>query len=286
MSLFRVRLRILTISMALIVILTSCSSTRLIYTLAGEFIKEEISYFLDLDEIEEGLLSQQVTEMVAWHRTTMLPIYAAYLTDIADMLAAGRDNADDIARVLADGRSLIEKTVRGLTPRVSEVLVQHMTADDITFMEKRMAARRQQRMAELLKSDASRYEDRLKQMTTNFERFFGELTNGQVNLLESYARATLGDAMIRLRNRTKRQTAFLAFFRTQPTKVALTAYINKLLLRGYEITDPEHEAFSEASLARFRQLLVKMLAVSSLAQRQTIIRNVRSYAEDFKSVSG
>ena len=74
------------ILVGLIFFLTTCSSTRLIYTFVDKFIKDEISYFLYLDEEEEVLLNQQVTQMVEWHRSSMLPRYATYITDIVNML--------------------------------------------------------------------------------------------------------------------------------------------------------------------------------------------------------
>ena len=62
----------------LIFLLATCSSTRLIYTFVDEFIKDEISYFLDLDDNEKVLLNQQVSEMVTWHRTAMLSKYSKF----------------------------------------------------------------------------------------------------------------------------------------------------------------------------------------------------------------
>ena len=277
--------RKIAILLVLIAVLEGCSSTRLIYAFAGGFIQDEVAYFLDLDEEEDAFLTQQVTEMVAWHRRTVLPNYAAYLTDVANKLAAGQYGAADIAEVLAAGQSLIEKTVTGLTPYASKILVRHMTVDDIAFMEEKMAVRRQERLDEISKPEDTRYADRIDRLKTNFERFFGDLTDGQVTLLEAHARATLGDPSVRLRNRTLRQRAFVGFLKTQPVEAALTVYLDKLLLRHHEITDPDYKAFSKASYDRFSKLLVSMLAISPPAQRETIIVTLRDYAEDFKSVS-
>lgn len=279
------RLRRISILVVLVTILAACSSTRLIYSLAAEFIHDEIAYFLDLDEEEDVFLGRQVSEIVAWHRTTILPNYATYLTNMADKLAANQYGAADIAMALADGRSLVEETVTGLTSRASKVLVRHMTADNIAFMEKKMAVRLQERLAGLSEPEDTRYADRLDRLKSNFERFFGELTEAQLALLKAHARATLGDARVRLRNIIQRQKVFLAFLKTQPAEASLTAYLNRLLLRGHEITDPGYQAFSKTSFNRFRTLLVNMVVISSPAQRKTIIATLRTYAQDFKAVS-
>ncbi len=279
------QLRKIAILVVLIAVVGGCSSTRLIYAFASGFIQDEVAYFLDLDEEEGAFLGQQVAEMVAWHKKTVLPNYAAFLNDMANKLDEGQYGAADIAEVLAAGQSLIEETVTGLTPHASKVLVRHMTGDDIAFMEEKMAVRRQERLDEISKPEDIRYADRIDRLKTNFERFFGDLTDGQVTLLEAHALATLGDPRVRLRNRTLLQRAFVAFLKTQPVEAALTAHLNKLLLRGYEITNPDYKAFSKASFERFSKLLVSMLAISLPAQRETIIVTLRDYAEDFKSVS-
>ena len=270
----------------LISLLTSCSSTRFIYTFVDEFIKDEITYFLKLDEDEKVLLNKQVSEMVNWHRTSILPKYADYLNNIADKLENDEYDANDINKLLDDGRFLIEETVIGLVPYASKFLINHQTSESIDYMEKKMLNRRQERMIELSKSEDILLKERLERLTSSFERFFGDLKDSQLTILETHARLTLNESRIRLHNRTLRQKVFIRFLRTQPTEVQLSNYLNTLLLKGYVITNPSYQAFSEDSLNRFQFLLVSLLATSNLTQRETIINKLRDYAKDFKTVSG
>ena len=137
----------------LISLLTTCSSTRFIYTFVDEFIKDEITYFLKLDEDEKVLLNKQVSEMVNWHRTSMLPRYSDYLNNIANKLENDEYSANDISKLMANGRFLIEETVIGLVPYASKFLINHQTSESIDYMEKRMLNRRQERIIELSKSE-------------------------------------------------------------------------------------------------------------------------------------
>ena len=270
----------------LIFLLTTCSSTRLIYTFMDEFIKDEVSYFLDLNDNEKVLLNQRVSEMVTWHRTSMLPKYSEFLYNIADNLEDDQYSAVEVKKLLENGRFLIEETVIGITPYVSKFLIQHQTVENIIFIENSMLSRRQERTIELSKNKDVLYEKRFKRLISNFERFFGDLNDSQKNILEVYARETFNDSRVRLHNRTLRQKVFIKFLQTEPTEVELTNFLNKLLLEGHMITNPSYETFSEISVKKFRILLVKMLAKSSIIQRQTIITKLRNYAEDFKIVSG
>tara|TARA_B100000963_G_scaffold276526_1_gene244842 strand:+ start:475 stop:1341 length:867 start_codon:yes stop_codon:yes gene_type:complete len=276
----------LAILVIIISFLKACSSTRIIYTFVENYIKDEIIFFFYLSEEEEILLSQHVSELVAWHRTSMLPMYSLYLNNIADKLQDGQYGADDIEGVLVDGQTLVEKTVIGLTPYASRFLINYLTDDDIEFMEKRMLKRRQERIEELSKPEKILYKQRLDRLTSNFERFLGNLTDAQVFLLEAYTRETLNDSKTRLHNRTLRQKAFVRYLRTQPNTSELVEYMNKLLLRGHLITNPSFKAFSIVWLERFRDLLINILAISSKSQRDKIIRKLRDYAYDFQTISG
>ena len=267
------------------ILLTACSSTRFIYSFIDDFIQDEITYFLDLNEKEELLLSQEVSEMVNWHRTSMLPRYATYLINVADKIEKKEYESADINKLLENARFLIEQTISGLIPYASKFLINYLTNEDIEFMEKRMLIRQQERITELSKSEDILYKERLKRLTLNFERFFGELNDSQKTQLEAHTSQTLGESRVRLHNRTLRQKVFIRFLKTQPTETVLIAFTEKLLIRGHLITNPSYEDFSATSLKRFEILLVNMLSVSSEVQLKTIIDNLRAYASDFEAVS-
>ncbi len=269
----------------LVVFLTACSSTRLIYSFADEFIKNEVTFFFNLDEKQKVLMNQQISNMVNWHRTTMMPKYASYLTDIANKIEVRQYDDIDISNLLANGRSLIENTVTGLTPYASKFLIRHQNLESIKYLKKKMENRRQERLAELSKPKNILYEKRLKQLTSNFERFLGDLSKQQITLIEDYAEVTLADSMIRLRNRAHRQKVFLEFIAAQPTEQELTDYLNKLILRGYTITNPNYQAFSDAWLKRFQALIMNMLAITSREQRIKVINKLREYSRDFNAIS-
>ena len=268
-----------------IILVTACSSTRLIYSFTDKFIKDEINYFLYLDEEEQLLMNQQVSEMINWHRTSMMPSYASYLDNIADTLEVGEYDANKITIIIDEGRTLIEDTVIGLTPYASRFLIRINNDGAIEFMKKQMLMRQQERIIKLSEPREIRYKDRFDKLSKNFKRFFGDLTNAQIEMLETHSHETLNDARVRLHNRTLRQKVFVRFMKSQPNEAELNAYLNKLLIRGHEIINPNYEDFSQASLSRFKMLLIKMLAISSDKQRNVMIDKLRSYAREFNTIS-
>ena len=267
------------------VLLVSCSSTQLIYSIADKFIQDEVEYFLNLNEKERVILNQKISEIVIWHRKSMLPKYSNYLVDISNKLEIGDYDTSNINKAVRNARFLIEETVTGLTPFASQILMRHRNLEAVKFIEKKMEMRRQERLEELSQPKDMLYKERLERLLSSFERFMSSLNKEQVKLLKAHASATLLDNSIRLKNRTMRQKVFIEFLKTQPDEEELTAYLNKLLLRGYEITNPTYQDFLEASLERFEFLLGDMLAVSTELQKKKIVKKLRSYSEDFKTVS-
>ncbi len=265
--------------------LTNCSNTRLVYNLAEEFINKEVNYFINVDEKEEIILKKKVTLMVTWHRETMLPIYADYLINIADEIQLNSNNSIYVLKAIDNARFLIEETVIGLTPYISKYLIRHQTADAVEFIKKKIEIRREERLKELDKVNNVLYKKRVKKIKSNFERFFGEITDEQFKLIQDYSRITLSDSKTRLNNRIMKQNAFIQFLKTKPNEEELTIFLNRLLLRGHEIVNPDHLVFSKVWLDRFVELLENMLKISSKKQQEKIITKLRNYAEDFSSTS-
>jgi len=285
MKLFKIYLRKISITIYLFVFLVGCSSTRFIYSLADEFIQDEITYFLKLDEDDEVFLTQQISAMVEWHRVYMLPNYAKYITNISDKLEVKQYGVADITEIFENGKFLIDETVSGLIPFVAQFLVRHNAPKNIKFIQKKMFERQKKRLTELSQPADLLYKERLERLKSNFEKFLGKLSDKQVILLEAYVNETRGNAKIRLLNLTKRQKVFVSFLDTKPSEVELTIYLNKLLLNGHEITNPTYRVFQETSRKRFQQLILDILSNTSITQRNIMIKKLRKYAKDFKAVS-
>ncbi len=279
-------LKNLLILIVFINLVVSCSSTRIVYSLAEEFIVNEINYFLNVDKNDKIFLDQQVREMIDWHRTIMLPMYSIYLRDIADKILMGQYYTNDVKKVIINGRSLFEETVTGMTPYASKFLIRYQNPQSIEYMKQKMQKRRNKRLKELSESEEILFEKRLDKLISNFERFLGSLTDAQLNLLKDHSYLTLNDSKIRLHNRTQRQKLFIDFLENKPAEQELKVYLDKLLLQDSSITDPDQLAFSEISLDRFQKLIVEMLSISTSSQRETIIRKLLNYAKDFETISG
>ena len=265
--------------------LAACSSLKIMYDFADDYIKQEAKFFLKFDEQGEQHLNDQVDKMMEWHNAIMLPRYAAYLRQLANQLDHGLYGATAITKGMKDGRILLQNTVAGVAPYVARILVRQTIIENIEHLRLKLIERSKEQKEKLARPIEKQTEDRTERLTKNVGRFMGDLNEIQNNLINRYAKSTINDAKRRLDNRNLRQSALLTFLAGKPKEMEIDAFISQIVLRAHEIVDPDYKGYSEKRIARFTTLLVNIFAASTNDQRQATSEKLRSYAQDFSEIS-
>ena len=265
--------------------LAACSSFKIMYDFADDYIKQEAKFFLKFDEQGEQNLNDQVDKMMEWHNAIMLPRYAAYLRQLANRLDHGLYGATAITKGMKDGRILLQNTVAGVAPYVARILVRQTIIENIEHLRLKLIERSKEQKEKLARPIEKQTEDRTERLTKNVGRFMGDLNEIQNNLINRYAKSTINDAKRRLDNRNLRQSALLTFLAGKPKEMEIDAFINQIVLRAHEIVDRDYKGYSEKRIARFTTLLVNIFAASTNDQRQATSEKLRSYAQDFNEIS-
>jgi len=265
--------------------LAACSSFKIMYDFADDYIKQEAKFFLKFDEQGEQNLNDQVDKMMEWHNAIMLPRYAAYLRQLANQLDHGLYGATTITKRMKDGRILLQNTVAGVAPYVARILVRQTIIENIEHLRLKLIERSKEQKEKLARPIEKQTEDRTERLTKNVRRFMGDINEIQNNLINRYAKSTINDAKKRLDNRNLRQSALLTFLAGKPKEMEIDAFINQIVLRAHEIVDPDYKGYSEKRIARFTTLLVNIFAASTNDQRQATSEKLRSYAQDFSEIS-
>ena len=265
--------------------LAACSSFKIMYDFADDYIKQEAKFFLKFDEQGEQHLNDQVDKMMEWHNAIMLPRYAAYLRQLANQLDHGLYGATAITKGMKDGRILVQITVAGVAPYVARILVRQTIIENIEHLRLKLIERSKEQKEKLARPIEKQTEDRTERLTKNVGRFMGDLNEIQNNLINRYAKSTINDAKRRLDNRNLRQSALSTFLAGKPKEMEIDAVISQIVLRAHEIVDRDYKGYSEKRSARFTTLLVNIFAASTNDQRQATSEKLRSYAQDFSEIS-
>ena len=270
----------------LALLVTACSGVKIFYNLIDDIIWEAVEFHLNLEDDEEKAFTRQkVRELMDWHRTAMLPVYARHFLELATILEKGEVTRARLRAAFKEGRGLIEATVRGALPYVATILVRHRGTAKRTYFRDRMKERLNERLEEEKQPRKERLEKRIERIVDNFERFTGDLNDAQIAIIGKHANRSIDDMTTRLTNKRLRQKAFIEFLATGPSEKALTTYLDTLLIRPWEIEQPDYKAFSDGAITRFREMLFKIVRSMTAAQRKRTAATLRSYADDFVDLS-
>ena len=265
--------------------LAACSSFKIMYDFADDYIKQEAKFFLKFDEQGEQHLNEQVDKMMEWHNTIMLSRYAAYLRQMANQLDHGLYGATAISKRMKDGRILLQNTVAGVAPYVARILVRQTNIENTEHLRLKIIERSKEQKENLARPIEKRTEDRVERVTKNLTRFMGDLNEIQNNLVNRYAKSTINDGKRRLDNRNLRLSALLTFLERKPTKMEIDAFIRQMVLRSHEIVDPDYKGFSEEWIDRFTIFLANIFAASTNEQRRATSKKLKSFAQDLSEIS-
>ncbi len=269
--------------------LSACSSVKVAYEFVDNALESRAGRYLDLDGAGEAKVEAEVARLVSWHRTTMLPRYAAFLRAVAEVNDAGPWQRQDVDAVFIRFRALMDETARGAAPFIANVLVDHTTPARVDYLRARMAVYIREEMDEQQASDedalADRLAERVDRRVRNFERFVGTLRDDQIEIVRRHTASTLGDRDVWLRHLDQRHRALADYLQTEPQPAALTDFVHTLTMRGFEIVDPGYAEISDARWEKLGALYAEVLASMDAGQKTELSSSLRTYAADMMDLA-
>lgn len=270
----------------LVALIAGCSTFKLGYYFADNLIVEKAEDYLNLEGGEKTILARQVAELVSWHRTVMLPQYADFLEAQAHVMSQGRWTMENVTKAFEDYRSLMASTVEGASPFLANILVRHSTGEKFVYLQARLEQALSERLVdEMQESRSEAVEEWIERHTTNLERFLGDLNAEQVGVLESFALKDAFGGLRWIEHRTLRQAALLSFLAEQPDADELADFLPRLIVRGYDIVDPDYKQISAQRWAVREALYHGVLNRLTEDQRQEATERLRSYAQDMRELA-
>lgn len=287
----RVRMRNAPVGAALafaaMLMLSGCSSLQVMYTLGGNMLESRADTYLDLSAEQKLAVAAQAEALIAWHRRDMLPKYAAFLRQQADIAEAGGWTRPQMAAAFAAVRGLLDETVDGAAPFIAAVLVEHTAPEKHAHLAARMAEhaaeRRERNEDETLEESLAEW---VEHRADRISRFTGYLDDAQMAIIRRHAEGDVDRTNRWIDNREKRGQAFLAFLAGGPSRDEIARFVHRIVLDAHEIVDPDYRAISESRWARREALYFEVLSTLSDDQRRELVETLRGYADDMVELAG
>lgn len=259
----------------------------------------QIERYFSLDDDQRTIVSRRIDELHRWHRRVQLPKYVDFLSEVEDQVrladpsraapAAGVDAAaiarwrdrigeawTPLAEHLAPGLAELALTLR---PEQIERLRRRLADGDDDYREKFLA-----------ETPKARNEARADRVVKRAETFLGRLDSAQTRELRTLAAAMPGREDDWLAERLRRQKGLVALLHKisadQPGQREATRLAREYLLTVWTSHDARRRARLDAAIGDSDALSAQMLAKATAAQRAHLVKLVRGYADDFRTLTG
>jgi hypothetical protein len=265
----------------LALLLSGCSTVRLVYDNAETYLHWRAATYLDLEGAMAEELDERIAAFMAWHRAQALPKYAQ-LTEEATRRFERRLQSADLVwgydAIIAQAReSLRAAAVQGAP------LLDQLTPQQIAHLERRLAEDNRRFQRENLRgSERERRRRRTERNVERLEDWVGKLSRAQLDRVAQYSeRAPLLDDL-RDRDHKRLQAELLAIVRAKEAKKRLPDFAANYD-RGREAA---YVAALEAARKEYFAMALDIDRSLTSPQRARAAGELRRYAGDFRTLAG
>ena len=264
----------------LAVLLSGCSTVRLVYDNAETYLRWRAATYLDLEGAMADELDERIAAFMAWHRAQALPKYAQLLDDARRRVERRLQPADLVwgyDAVVAQAREGLRAAAERGAP-----LLDRLGAREIANLERRIAEDNRRFARENLRgSERARRKRRTERNVERLEDWVGKLSQAQHQRVAQYSeRAPLLDEH-RERDHKRIQAELLAILRAKEAKKRLPDWAANYD-RGRE---PAYVAALEAARKEYFAMALDIDRSLTPEQRSRVTGELRRYADEFRSLA-
>lgn len=267
---------LITITLAL----GACSRVGLAYRNLDVIIPWTLSDYLDMNGEQKGWFNERLKEHLSWHCTTQLPGYLDWLDRLQAMVEANQVTDAALQARTEEAKQAIAQTAREITPSAIELL-QGLNDQQVAEMNDAFAKDQRKRQDEYLKPSLDQQiKERGERMDKRLNDWLGPLSATQQQRVKTWSTA-LGDQNQQwIANRAHWQKQFSAAV-AQRQSAEFPQRIEMLLVNRERLWTPAYREAYANTEAQARGLLVDLMAESTPAQRQRLLKKIDGVRKDF-----
>ncbi|MEB0226430.1 DUF6279 family lipoprotein [Pseudomonas sp. 10S4] len=267
---------LITLSLAL----GACSRVGLAYRNLDVIIPWTLSDYLDMNGEQKGWFNERLKEHLSWHCTTQLPGYLDWLDRLQAMVETNQVTDEALQARTQEAKKAIAQTAREITPSAIELL-QGLDDQQVAEMNDAFAKDQRKRQEEYLKPSLDQQiKERGVRMNKRLNDWLGPLNPSQQQRVVAWSNA-LGDQNQQwIANRVHWQKQFSAAV-AQRHSPEFPQRIETLLVNRESLWTADYRLAYANTEAQARGLLVDLMAESTPAQRQRLLKKIDGVRKDF-----
>ena len=279
------RFRVLCL-LTVMAVLAACSSVKFAYNQGDTLLYWFVDAYVDLDSGQAGLVKEDISELIKWHRKTQLRDYSQFLAKAQGQLAGNMTQADlkaDYKDIKTRTETLAYKALPELTDLALSVKPEQIANIEEKFRKNNDTYRKKFVAIDNDKKQKLRYKKSMEQ----FELWFGSFSGEQEALLRKASDARPLDNQVWLDERIIRQKKIIsALHEIQAKKLskeATSALLSNLLKDIFGRFDaPERKPFFDAYIDSTINLTLTAVKIATPAQKAHAQKRMQGWIDDFK----
>ncbi|AGL83385.1 DUF6279 family lipoprotein [Pseudomonas protegens] len=261
-------------------LLGACSRVGLAYRNLDVIIPWNLNDYLDMNSEQKSWFNQRLQQHLSWHCTTQLPGYLDWLDRLQLMVQNNQVSDQGLQERTREAKQAIAETARQIAPSAVELL-QGLNDQQVKEMNSAFAKDLQEHQEQYLKPPlAQQIEQRSQRMSKRLNAWLGPLSPSQQQRVEQWS-SSLGEQNQQwIANRAHWQAQFSAAVE-QRQNSDFPQRIEQLLVHRESLWTPDYrQAYAHTEQAA-RSLLVDLMAQSTPAQRQRLLKKIDGVRKDF-----
>ncbi|SER24328.1 DUF6279 family lipoprotein [Pseudomonas sp. NFPP19] len=261
-------------------LLGACSRVGLAYRNLDVIIPWNLNDYLDMNSEQKSWFNQRLQQHLSWHCTTQLPGYLDWLDRLQLMVQNNQVSDQGLQERTREAKQAIADTAQQITPSAVELL-QGLNDQQVKEMNSAFAKDLQEHQEQYLKPPlAQQIEQRSQRMSKRLNAWLGSLSPSQQQRVEQWS-SSLGEQNQQwIANRAHWQAQFSAAVE-QRQNSDFPQRIEQLLVHRESLWTPDYrQAYAHTEQAA-RSLLVDLMAQSTPAQRQRLLKKIDGVRKDF-----
>ncbi|AAY90858.1 hypothetical protein D3X12_12600 [Pseudomonas protegens] len=261
-------------------LLGACSRVGLAYRNLDVIIPWNLNDYLDMNSEQKSWFNQRLQQHLSWHCTTQLPGYLDWLDRLQLMVQNNQVSDQGLQERTREAKQAIAETARQITPSAVELL-QGLNDQQVKEMNSAFAKDLQEHQEQYLKPPlAQQIEQRSQRMSKRLNAWLGPLSPSQQQRVEQWSSSLGQQNQQWIANRAHWQAQFSAAVE-QRQNSDFPQRIEQLLVHRESLWTPDYrQAYAHTEQAA-RSLLVDLMAQSTPAQRQRLLKKIDGVRKDF-----
>jgi hypothetical protein len=275
---------------ALMTLLTACSTIRFTYNHGDTLMYWWLNAYLDLDSDQSDWVKKDIDNLFQWHRSTQLRDYAGLLSKMQRQLGDGSVTQEELLSDYRDIKARTELLAFKALPQLAD-LAMSVKPDQIAQMEQKFAKNNDKFRKEFMSGSVDdQKKARFKKAMDQLQLWFGSFSRDQEAQLRRASDARPLDNDVFLQERQLRQKKIVALLRRvhdqKLNKEQTMSAIHDLLRDFFDRMEaPDRKAFYDAYVNNTANFILTAIKLTTPQQKQHAQQRMQGWINDFNALA-